>query len=306
MLACGLPIIFLLILSINANPCFAAQSNYPFIIETEKMTNSHRLVARNMGAGPVSVKVSLLEQNRILSDRSFPLYIVVPPRSRAFELAQIRPSTPGQSYSFKTHYQWQLGNTQAEHDKDTRYRLPFRDGASFRISQAPGGKISTHNTADSQYAVDIPMPEGTPILAARAGTVIYTKSLQTSGGQTPDMLDKANEVRILHSDGTMAVYAHLAHSSIRVFPGERIVSGQQIGQAGSTGYSSGPHLHLAVQTVRREGGKLVTISLPFNFYVGNPAVVFAPRTGMLIRADYTHPGKPPTIGETSKLAPPRP
>jgi murein DD-endopeptidase MepM/ murein hydrolase activator NlpD len=274
---------------------FGGQNNYPFSIDTEKSGDGHHIVAHNLGPAPISLRLSLTETQNISHDRSFPLYTVVPPGNRAFILSHIRPATTSSGYKFKTQAQWIIGNVNARHAADTVYQLPFRSGASYRISQAPGGPVSTHNTPESEYAVDIPMPEGTPILAARAGTVIETRSLETIGKQSPDMLTKANVVRILHSDGTIALYAHLAHSSIQVSPGQQVTSGQQIAQAGSTGYSSGPHLHFAVQSVQRNGDKFATISLPFNFYLGNPAVVFSPQTGMLINADHTAPGRIPPI-----------
>ena len=274
---------------------FGGQNNYPFSIDTEKSGDGHHIIAHNLGPAPISLRLSLTDTQNISPDRSFPLHTVVPPGNRAFILSHIRPATANSGYKFKTQAQWIIGDVNARHATDTLYQLPFRSGASYRISQAPGGPISTHNTPESEYAVDIPMPEGTPILAARAGRVIETRSLETIGKQTPDMLTKANVVRILHSDGTIAIYAHLAHSSIQVSPGQQVTSGQQIAQAGSTGYSSGPHLHFAVQSVQRNGDKFATISLPFNFYLGRPAVVFSPQTGMLINADYTTPGRMPPI-----------
>jgi murein DD-endopeptidase MepM/ murein hydrolase activator NlpD len=282
---------------------FGGQNNYPFSIDTEKSGDGHHIIAHNLGPAPISLRLSLTDTQNISPDRSFPLYTVVPPGNRAFILSRIRPATANSSYKFKTQAQWIIGDVNARHATDTVYQLPFRSGASYRISQAPGGPVSTHNTPESEYAVDIPMPEGTPILAARAGTVIETRSLETIGKQTPDMLTKANVVRILHSDGTIAIYAHLAHSSIQVSPGQQLTSGQQIAQAGSTGYSSGPHLHLAVQSVQRNGDKFATISLPFNFYVGRPAVVFSPQTGMLINADYTTPGRIPQIVPLNTIRP---
>lgn len=286
--------------------CFGGPNTYPFSIDTEKNNNGHRIVAHNLGPAPISLKVTLVETQNISADRNFPLYTVVPPGQSSFILSQIRPATATTGYKFKTQAQWMVGDASARHAADTIYQLPFRSGASFRISQAPGGPVSTHTTPESQYAVDIPMPDGTPILAARAGTVIETRSIESSGRQTPDMLDKANVVRILHSDGTIALYAHLAHSSIQVSPGQRVTGGQQIAQAGSTGYSSGPHLHFAIQTVQRSGDKFTTVSLPFNFHVGKPPLVFAPQTGMLITADYTAPGRmPPIVPLTTPRPAPR-
>ena len=276
--------------------------NYPFSIDSEKTPNGHRIVARNAGPAPVSVKVSIIHSQYIATDRQFPLYVVVPPGEGTLYLGNIRPAMDGVGYTFRTQYTWTLGDFNASQAPDVLYRLPYRDGSTFRIGQSPGGPITTHTRPDSQFAVDIPMPEGTPVLAARAGTVIYTEANQVYGAQVPDMLGKANEVRIQHIDGTMATYAHLAHGGVFVYAGQRVETGQQIGLAGSTGYSSGPHLHFAVQTVRRNGDKIETISLPFQFYVGNPALAFSPQFGMLATANYTLPGRIPGMENPVQVA----
>lgn len=289
--------------------CFFCQAaipgqndNYPFSIDNEKTPNGHRLVAHNAGPAPVSVKVSIVGAQYISSDRQFPLYVVVPPGGGTLFLGEIRPAISGVGYTFRTQYTWTLGDFNAAQSPDALYRLPYRDGTAFRIGQSPGGPISTHTSPDSQFAVDITMPERTPVLAAREGTVIYTEANQLYGAQVPDMMGKANEVRIQHIDGTFAVYAHLAHGGVYVYPGQRVIAGQQIGLAGSTGYSSGPHLHFAVQTVRKTYDKIETVSLPFRFYVGNPPVAFAPQFNLLAKADYAGPASAPGFEQPIPVA----
>ncbi|TXI92308.1 MAG: M23 family metallopeptidase [Burkholderiaceae bacterium] len=276
--------------------CAQANSaqNYPFSVETEKEGDGHRIVARNNGPAPVSVKVSIVGAQSIAPDRPFPVYAVVPPGGASLYLGRIRPVTAGVGYSFRAESTWVLGDFNAAQSPDALYRLPFKDGTAFHLGQSPGGPISTHASPDSQFAVDIPMPEGTPIVAARDGVVIYREANQVYGAQVPDMLSKANEIKILHLDGTIGVYAHLAHGGVYVYPGQRVVAGQQIGLAGSTGYSSRPHLHFVVQTVRRNGDRLETVSLPFRFYVGVPPVAFSPQFGLLAKADYSSPAMAPS------------
>jgi len=75
------------------------------------------------------------------------------------------------------------------------------------------------------------------------------------------MLDQADVVEIIHSDGTIGVYAHLHWDSIRVRIGEHIARGQYIADSGNTGFSSGPHLHFAV--VRNAGGTNVSVPIQF-------------------------------------------
>jgi murein DD-endopeptidase MepM/ murein hydrolase activator NlpD len=276
--------------------------NYPFSIETENEGDGHRIVAHNNGPAPISVKVSITDSQNITPDRPLPIYAVVPPGGGTLYLAHIRPAIAGTGYTFRTQSSWILGDFNARQSPDAIYRLPYQDGMTFRIGQAFGGPITTHTAPDSQHAVDIGMPQGTPIVAARDGVVIYTEANQIYGGQSPDMMTKANEVRIQHIDGTIAIYAHLAYGGVYVYPGQKVVAGTQIGLAGSTGYSSGPHLHFAVQTVEQTGNGLTMVSLPFQFYVGNPAVAFSPQFGMIATADYASVGHVPTTEEPVQVA----
>jgi len=167
----------------------------------------------------------------------------------------------GQSYK-DLDYRWvlSLGSPQAQHHPTRPYRVPFAVGATFMVSQAFPDAI-THTTPDSMYAVDIAVPDGTQIYAAREGTVINVRHDGFRGGLSPAMMDQANVVMILHDDGTIAMYAHLHWDSIRVHIGEHVDRGEYIANSGSTGFSSGPHLHFCVQ---RNGGTL-PVAVPFEF-----------------------------------------
>ncbi|MDX2214707.1 MAG: LysM peptidoglycan-binding domain-containing protein [Oculatellaceae cyanobacterium bins.114] len=83
--------------------------------------------------------------------------------------------------------------------------------------------------------IDIGAPGGTPVYAAADGVVEF--SGWNSGGY-------GNMVEIRHADGTVTRYAH--HSRNLVRTGQRVEQGQQIAAVGSTGYSTGPHLHFEV------------------------------------------------------------
>ncbi len=130
--------------------------------------------------------------------------------------------------------------------QDVTYQLPF-DAARIQVSQAPRGQFS-HSDTENREAIDFALPEGTPVLAARAGTVMQIQAGYEGNGQDRDHdLGRANLVRVLHEDGSMAVYAHLQHHGVLVRPGEQVQAGQRIGLSGNTGYSAAPHLHFAVQ-----------------------------------------------------------
>lgn len=135
------------------------------------------------------------------------------------------------------------------------YALPWR-GGPFHISQGAGGDFS-HNSPRGRFAVDIAMPVGTPIVAARAGTVLKVRNNQH--GRLPD--PGGNYVRIQHDDGTHAAYLHLKRGSVQVRPGQRVEVGSLLGRSGNTGRSTGPHLHFVVQQM--QGDSL--LSIPFRF-----------------------------------------
>ena len=85
--------------------------------------------------------------------------------------------------------------------------------------------------------VDVAGPVGTPIVAAGAGVV--ERAGWNSGGY-------GNLVEIRHADGSLTRYAH--NNSISVSVGQSVRQGQQIAEMGSTGYSTGPHLHFEIHT----------------------------------------------------------
>jgi murein DD-endopeptidase MepM/ murein hydrolase activator NlpD len=171
-----------------------------------------------------------------------------------------------------------LGSPQAEHKPPRPYRPPFTVGTSFRVSQAYP-EHTTHVTADSVYAVDIAMPDGTAVCAAREGTVINVRHDSFRGGTVAAMADQANLIEILHDDGTIAVYGHLHWDSIRVHIGQHVALGEYIADSGSTGFSSGPHLHFAVW---RNSGN-ADVSVPILFAGPGPTAV-SPVTGMELTA----------------------
>ncbi|MEM9162691.1 MAG: peptidoglycan DD-metalloendopeptidase family protein [Cyanobacteria bacterium P01_F01_bin.4] len=83
--------------------------------------------------------------------------------------------------------------------------------------------------------VDIAAPIGTPVMAAAPGVVEYAQ--WNSGGY-------GNLVDIRHADGSLTRYAH--NNRLVVRPGQRVQQGQLIAEMGSTGRSTGPHLHFEI------------------------------------------------------------
>jgi murein DD-endopeptidase MepM/ murein hydrolase activator NlpD len=295
----------LLVAVLLFSPAAHCDSIYPFKVESIKDDNQYRIVVRNTGRAPVDVTVALTMVDNIGSDQEWPLRRVVR-AGEILELARVYGADRSRGYSFNYQTHWLFGDPQARPDPNATYRLPFANGLSLVIGQAPGGPLVTHNSPDALYAVDIPMPEGTPIVAARSGYVIDNVRPFDTGKLDPAFLDKANYVCILHDDGTWADYAHLTHYSANLYVGTRIEAGTVIGLSGSSGYSSGPHLHFVVQ--KNEAGHVV--SIPFRFYTVAKGA-FSPAPDQHVTADYgaPSPAMPKTagagaggVGETKRSA----
>ena len=91
------------------------------------------------------------------------------------------------------------------------------------------GKVSSFHKG-----IDIASGSGNPVLAAASGTVVKSYMSSSYG----------NYIVISHGGGLMTAYAHLSRRLVSV--GDTVSAGQQIGKVGSTGNSTGPHLHFEV------------------------------------------------------------
>lgn len=85
-------------------------------------------------------------------------------------------------------------------------------------------------------AIDIGVPEGTPVVASDTGTVTWAGW---------NVYGYGNLIVVNHGNGYETYYGHL--SGINVVPGQVVYQGNQIGNSGNTGRSSGPHLHLEIR-----------------------------------------------------------
>ena len=113
----------------------------------------------------------------------------------------------------------------------------------YAINSAFGlRKLAIEAKARAHKGVDIAAPKGTSVFTAAEGQVARTG--HDAGGY-------GNFIEVRHPNGMTTLYGHL--SRIDVASGDRLTPGQRIGLVGSTGYSTGPHLHFEV---RRNGAQL--------------------------------------------------
>ena len=269
----------------------ATIKDYPFRLDTRKTGQDYLLVAVNNGPATISFVATIKGEN-IRTDRSWPALAVVKPHSSQ-QIARISAATPGSAYRFSTHATHNYGDATMAPDSTVAYRLPFAEGLRFPVGQAFGGEITTHTEPNSLHAVDFTMPEGTPIVAARPGTVVEVVDGFTAGGKESSLLDKANSVSILHADGTIAQYVHLAPGGIAVQEGQTVQGGQKIALSGNTGYSSGPHLHFVVtRTIINAASVVAFQSIPITFQAFNPPVRFSATQDLIAAAEYSRLGSP--------------
>jgi murein DD-endopeptidase MepM/ murein hydrolase activator NlpD len=124
------------------------------------------------------------------------------------------------------------------------YVLPWAVGARFEVSRS-FGHYTTANDGVGLYAVDFPMPIGTPVHAARGGVVVAVEERYADGDRT---VYHENWVMIRHADDTIGRYIHITRDGALVEVGEHVMQGQVIARSGDSGPSGGPHLHFDVQT----------------------------------------------------------
>jgi hypothetical protein len=137
------------------------------------------------------------------------------------------------------------GNT--FNNPDTFYKIPF--SGLYSVSQGNNGAF-THN-GPGRYAWDFPRSAGAVVLAARGGTVIGLRESSSQSCYNSIAGDcvgctgaaSGNFVKIQHRDGSEALYAHFRLNGVLVSLNQRVYRGTPLGLVGTTGCSSGNHLH---------------------------------------------------------------
>ena len=141
---------------------------------------------------------------------------------KAEEEARKKAESSGTSYTVKS-----LGNT----------KFIWPCPSSSRITSAFGGRESpTEGASSNHQGIDIGASTGSDIVAAADGVVTIATYSASAG----------NYVMLSHGGGVSTVYMHC--SSLNVSEGQSVTQGQVIAKVGSTGYSTGPHLHFGIRS----------------------------------------------------------
>ena len=127
--------------------------------------------------------------------------------------------------------QSQIANVPSE----SGYLWPLPAGYNTLSSLFAGRRHPITGKYHSHTGIDIPAPKNTPIYAAKSG-VVTTSIKKGSYG---------NYVVVSHSDGTSTLYAHMNSRAVK--EGQTVKQGQVIGYVGTTGSSTGNHLHFEVR-----------------------------------------------------------
>lgn len=246
-------------------------------VHTEWTGHTARFFLRNSDTADMT---ATLEVGAINMQPNLPLprTLIIPAGTTVEALVLTGLTNAGGHWSFGYTNHYTMGRGDAVHDDTHLYALPYAAGASHEVSQGHHGKFS-HTGAD-EFALDWKMPEGTTVLAARAGTVVAVKDDSEQGGPRRKFEGFANHVTIQHADGTMAHYCHLAPRSAQVRVGDAVAAGTPLAASGNTGFSSGPHLHFAVFKAR---GGYARETIPVKFLTAEGRGI-TPVTGESYRA----------------------
>lgn len=144
------------------------------------------------------------------------------------------------------------------------------DALSFYTSPKQGVVTSLYGWRDKRMhkGIDVDLEKGQPVVAAFDGKI---RIAEKRGGY-------GNVVVIMHPNGLETVYAHL--SRIKVKEGQVVLSGQMIGLGGSTGHSSGSHLHFEVRYKSHALNPSTFISFTENKLFDNMIVLKKTRNGV--------------------------
>ncbi len=200
----------------------------PSYLPTLPGQTTYAVTAFNHGNAPVSVTIGADPNGseNLSADKKLPFNAVVPPNTE-LALVHFGPKVKSAPYNLRYTYSWSIGDYRASHNCPEHYRFPFGKNAKAYVNVADKASATPY----TRYSVIFSVPAGTPVLAARKGTVVQIKA--------DDRID------ILHDDSTIATYGHLEIGK-DVFVGKAVATGDVIGLAGAAKNRKEAYLQLTV------------------------------------------------------------
>jgi len=234
------------------------------------------LHAKNLREYPITYTLRIRSRDWVVDGPKTVTRTLAPNESE--QVMVLSNDDPSSENDYRYSLDWTVGDKDAVHDDDHIYSLPYASGKSYRVVQGYGSRFS--HTGLERFAVDLDMPTGAPVHAARSGVVARVEESHVKGCWEDDCGRFANYIVILHSDGTTGEYYHLRRNGALVDVGDNVTQGQQIGLSGNTGHTTMPHLHFAVYRAVDWGR---TQSIPVRFQ-GADGMIDRPRRGARYRA----------------------
>ncbi len=240
-------------------------------VDAVTLGDAVELHARNLGDYPITYTLSVRTRNLRADGPKTVTHTLAPHQSE--QVMALISSDKYQKTDYNFSYDWTIGDKDAVHDDDHLYALPYASGRSYRVLQGYGSRFS--HTGLEEFAIDLNMPVGTAVHAARAGIVARLEESHAKGCWEDGCGKFANFIVILHSDGTTGEYFHLQQHGALVNVGDSVAQGQKIAYSGNTGHTTMPHLHFAVYRATEWGN---TQSIPVRFQ-GVDGIIARPRRG---------------------------
>lgn len=206
------------------------KSPYQDLLE---MTNDNGLVSEFLNAYKNSVNF----RNMLKNDRLAVIYERKYRLGKPLKNARVKAAVV--EINKKLHYIFSFnGRYYNKEGKEIQGFLLQTPVAGARISSrfSLGRRHPILGTIRPHYGVDYAAPKGTPIVAAADGVVIYASK---RGGY-------GNLIEIVHGNNLKTLYAHMNSFAAGIRVGKKVKRGQLIGRVGSTGLSTGPHLHFGL------------------------------------------------------------
>jgi murein DD-endopeptidase MepM/ murein hydrolase activator NlpD len=224
----------------------AATPTKPFVVVTEeRQGDTVSLYANLQSASVVSLEMTLNLTNMKSSVPAPITRDLTEPKTLLTTLSKINPHEKS-NYRYRIRYAVGRGN--AKPDLAHVYKLPFTPGPNIRLRSGYGEKANRVMPMN-EYLLMWDMPEGTPVLAAREGTVIGTRDDSNEHGLSEEYRSRANLVMVEHPDGTIADYVHLKYQGVAVKVGQQVKTGELLGYSGETGMTRGPNLLVRISRV---------------------------------------------------------